>query len=86
MEKHTQLNGWQKLFTTTKPKKDERNRGILQVANNLVLHLHPAAVPMPALRFTYTWGLGGISALLALMLGLTGVLLMFRYDARVDYA
>jgi quinol-cytochrome oxidoreductase complex cytochrome b subunit len=86
MEKHTQINGWQKLFTTTKPKKEERNRGILQVANNLVLHLHPAAVPMPALRFTYTWGLGGISALLALMLGLTGVLLMFRYDARVDYA
>jgi quinol-cytochrome oxidoreductase complex cytochrome b subunit len=37
-------------------------------------------------RFTYTWGLGGASAVLTTMLALTGLLLMFRYDARVDYA
>jgi quinol-cytochrome oxidoreductase complex cytochrome b subunit len=43
-------------------------------------------VPAQALRFTYTWGLGGISALLLAILGVTGLLLVFRYDARVDYA
>jgi quinol-cytochrome oxidoreductase complex cytochrome b subunit len=56
------------------------------VANNLILHLHPTKVPAAALRWSYTWGLGGISALLALLLGITGVLLMFRYDASVERA
>jgi quinol-cytochrome oxidoreductase complex cytochrome b subunit len=68
-----------------RPSADERSR-LLQVANNAILHLHPATVPAAAVRFTYTWGLGGMAALLGAMLGLTGVLLMFRYDARVDYA
>lgn len=85
MQKQTHLNWWQKIFYTTKPQTDERGR-FLQVANNLILHLHPASVPKPALQFRYTWGLGGISAVLAAMLGLTGILLMFRYDARMDYA
>ncbi len=62
------------------------SKGLLHVANNLVLHLHPASVPAAALRFTYTWGLGGMSAVLILILAVTGILLMFRYDARVDYA
>jgi quinol-cytochrome oxidoreductase complex cytochrome b subunit len=56
------------------------------VRNNLILHLHPSRVPAQALRFTYTWGLGGISVVLVLLLGLTGLLLMFRYDPRVEYA
>ena len=56
------------------------------VANNIILHLHPARVPRPALRFSYTWGLGGISATLVLLLVITGVLLMFRYEASVNGA
>jgi quinol-cytochrome oxidoreductase complex cytochrome b subunit len=56
------------------------------VANNLILHIHPTKVAKPALRFSYTWGLGGISTLLATILAITGVLLMFRYDASVDRA
>ena len=64
---------------------DDRSR-MRAVANNLILHLHPAKVPAPALRWSYTWGLGGISAVLATMLALTGVLLMFRYDASVETA
>ena len=83
-------NFWKrKPDTAVGPRPDERvterNR-MLAVVNNAVLHLHPASVPAKAVRFTYTWGLGGASAVLALMLGLTGLLLMFRYDARVDYA
>ena len=56
------------------------------VANSLILHLHPTKVPAAALRFSYTWGLGGISAMLALILAVTGVLLMFRYEANVERA
>ncbi len=55
-------------------------------ANNLILHLHPHRVPAGALRFSYTWGLGGLSAVLALCLGLTGILLMFRYEPTIDRA
>lgn len=65
-------------------KKEKKN--IVTAANNLVMHLHPARVPAAALDFKYTWGLGGISTVLVVLLGLSGLLLMFRYDARVDHA
>ena len=68
-----------------KPKSDDRSR-MRAVANNLVLHFHPTKVPAPALRWSYTWGLGGVSAILAMMLAVTGALLMFRYDASVERA
>ncbi len=64
---------------------EERSR-LREVLNNVILHLHPTRVPVPALRFTYTWGLGGIATFLTLVLISTGVLLMFRYDASVDRA
>ena len=60
--------------------------GLRTTANNAVLHLHPARVPASALRITYTWGLGGISATLAVIMALTGVLLMFRYEPTVERA
>jgi quinol-cytochrome oxidoreductase complex cytochrome b subunit len=59
---------------------------MVAVVNNLILHLHPTTVPAQAVRFSYTWGLGGISALLASLLAVTGLMLMFRYDASVDRA
>jgi quinol-cytochrome oxidoreductase complex cytochrome b subunit len=61
-------------------------RALRQVLDSLVLHLHPTRVPAGALRFTYTWGLGGISTLLCLTLMATGVLLMFRYEPHVERA
>lgn len=77
------LNAWKhRLLYTTR---DDRSN-LLLVTNNIILHLHPRVVPAKALRFTYTWGLGGISAVLFLLLLFSGLLLMFRYDARVDYA
>jgi quinol-cytochrome oxidoreductase complex cytochrome b subunit len=71
--------------TTPSPRQVERNR-MRAVMNNIILHLHPTRVPAPALRFTYTWGLGGLSALLVVILIATGILLMFRYDASVERA
>ena len=71
--------------TPAVPRQVERSR-MKAVMNNIILHLHPTRVPAPALKFTYTWGLGGISALLTLILSSTGILLMFRYDASVERA
>ena len=38
------------------------------VMNNLILHLHPPRVPADTLRWTYTWGLGGLATLLVVLL------------------
>ncbi|MEZ4519790.1 MAG: hypothetical protein R3C44_24165, partial [Chloroflexota bacterium] len=74
---------WKDRILSTGVPADDRGR-MRAVANNLILHLHPTKVPEPALRWTYTWGLGGISALLVMLLIITGVLLMFRYDASIE--
>ena len=79
------LSWKERILSRPGPPSDDRSR-MRQVMNSLVLHLHPAKVPAPALRFSYTWGLGGISTILALLLIVTGVLLMFRYDASVERA
>lgn len=49
------------------------------VFNNLFLHIHPVKVSKHSLKFTYTFGLGIISAILFLVLTFTGVWLMFYY-------
>jgi quinol-cytochrome oxidoreductase complex cytochrome b subunit len=43
-------------------------------------HLHPPFIPANQMRFTYTWGLGGLSALLFLVLAVTGVMEMLYYS------
>jgi len=57
---------------------DDRGR-MRMVLDNLVLHLHPARVPESTLRLSYTWGLGGLSAMLVMVLALTGVFLEMNY-------
>jgi ubiquinol-cytochrome c reductase cytochrome b subunit len=46
---------------------------------NFFYHLHPPTIPARQVRFTYTFGLGGISLLLFIVLGITGVIEMFLY-------
>ena len=46
---------------------------------NLILHLHPPRVPERSMAFTLTWGLGGMSLVLVMLLAVTGILLMFVY-------
>ena len=46
---------------------------------NLILHLHPSKVKPDALRFTLTFGLGGMAALIVVIQVLTGLLLKFHY-------
>ena len=74
------------LKETPNPGWAEERSQMRAVANNVILHLHPAKVPASSVRFAYTWGLGGMSVMLGVLLALTGVLLMFRYDASVDRA
>ncbi len=69
---------WRSIQRDPLPPEDDRGRMRL-VMNNLILHLHPARVAVPTLRFTYTFGLGGLLALLAAIEVATGVLLMFAY-------
>jgi quinol-cytochrome oxidoreductase complex cytochrome b subunit len=84
MEQQKTRSWVERLFYIS-AKSDDVGR-MRSVVNNAILHLHPVSVPKPALRFSYTWGLGGISVFLGLLLGITGVLLMFRYDASIERA
>ena len=47
--------------------------------SNVFLHLHPAKINRDAVRYSYTWGMGGITFYLFIVLTLTGVLLMYYY-------
>ena len=55
-----------------------RNRS-LAVLTNVFLHLHPAKINRDAVRFRFTWGMGGLSFYLFLVLTITGIFLMFYY-------
>ncbi|MFN2218909.1 MAG: cytochrome b N-terminal domain-containing protein, partial [Anaerolineae bacterium] len=46
---------------------------------NFFAHLHPPTMPAREVRPFYTFGLGGISLFLFLVLGITGVIEMFLY-------
>ena len=61
-------------------KHDESVRSrALGILTNVFLHLHPAKINRDAVRYNYTWGMGGISFYLFIVLTFTGVLLMFYY-------
>ena len=64
---------------------DDRSR-MKMVMNSLVLHIHPAKVSQPALKLSYTFGLGGLLILLSAVLAITGVLLLFVYTPSPDAA
>ena len=48
--------------------------------DSMLVHLHPRKVSERALEFTRTWGLGGMSVVLVMLLVGTGILLLFVYD------
>ena len=53
---------------------------------NFLLHVHPTKVRKRSVEFTYTWGLGGLSAALFIVLTFTGALLMLYYRPSVEQA
>ena len=67
-----------KSIFRVKHDESERSRA-LGVLSNVFLHLHPAKVNRDAVRYNYTWGMGGITFYLFIVLTITGVLLMYYY-------
>ena len=55
-----------------------RNRA-LAVLTNVFLHLHPSRINRDAVRYSFTWGMGGITFYLFVVLTLTGIYLMFYF-------
>src|SRR6187549_1182239 len=68
---------WRSLFRQPYPR-DERSRAYA-VMNNVFLHIHPVRVRQHAVKFAYTFCLGGLSFFFFLVLTVTGVFLMFFY-------
>jgi quinol-cytochrome oxidoreductase complex cytochrome b subunit len=80
----TESQLWRSLFRQPYPT-TSRTRA-LATMNNVFLHLHPVRVKKHAIRYTYTFCLGGISFFLFLALTVTGVYLMFFYVPSVTRA
>ena len=80
----TESSVWRSLFRQPYPN-TSRTRA-LAVMNNVFLHLHPVRVKRHAVRYTYTFCLGGISFFLFLALTVTGLYLMFFYVPSISNA
>lgn len=76
---------WRSVFRGGMWKDTPRDRAA-HIIGNVWLHLHPVRVRPRSLQFIYSWGLGGISFWLFLLLTLSGILLMFYYRPTPDLA
>jgi len=76
--KEPQKTSLYKSIFRVKHDDSERSRA-LGVLSNVFLHLHPAKINRDAVRYSYTWGMGGITFYLFIVLTITGVLLMYYY-------
>jgi len=59
---------------------EKAREGYRRLFNSLILHFRPRNVPEDTLRWTLTWGLGGMAVVLVFLLLGTGVLLKFVYQ------
>lgn len=76
---------WFSIFPGTLHGRIDRER-YRQLFNGLLLHFRPRVVPQRTLRFTLTWGLGGMAVVLVATLFLTGLMLKFAYQPVPDRA
>lgn len=75
---------WKSVFRHPLPQ-DRRTQSTV-MHSNVVLHLHPVSIDRQAVRFGFTWCMGGITLLLFLVEAVTGVLLMFYYRPTTQWA
>jgi len=76
---------WRSIFRRPPiPRSDYDRKWI--VAHTLALHMRPIRVPAATIRYTHTFGLGGMSLVLVLLLMGTGVLMMFAYEPSPERA
>jgi quinol-cytochrome oxidoreductase complex cytochrome b subunit len=73
----------QKIKTNFAGSDDERK---WTFASSLILHTRPVRVPVNALRYTHTFGLGGMSLVLFMLLISTGLLMIFVYEPSPERA
>lgn len=86
LDKFRKTQFYRAIFRTGgAPIKTHKQR-VLVTLNNVFLHLHPVRIPKHAVKIGYTWGMGGISAFVFLILTVTGILLMFYYRPTIEYA
>jgi len=67
-------------------RKPEDREGYRNFFNSLVLHFRPRSVEDRTLRFSLTWGLGGMAVVLVFMMFTTGLMLKFVYQPVPDRA
>jgi quinol-cytochrome oxidoreductase complex cytochrome b subunit len=75
---------WQSIFRHGWP--DNPLDRSLAMTSNIFFHLHPVKVSRRSLRWSYSFGLGLITAILFGVLVFTGMLLMFYYIPSVERA
>jgi len=75
---------WKSIFR--RDYKDTPRNRALAIFGNLFLHLHPVKIRESAVKYKFTWAMGGISFLLFVILTLSGVMLMFYYHPSADQA
>ena len=69
--------------TLQRPNYRERYRNLF---NSLIFHFRPRNVQERTLRFSLTWGLGGMAVVLVFMMFTTGLVLKFVYQPVPDRA
>lgn len=84
LSKITETPAWRSIFRH-KFDDTDRNRA-LTVTSNAFLHLHPITVDKDALKFRFTFCLGGLSLFFFIVETITGVLLMLYYRPVPEYA
>lgn len=75
---------YKSIYQTEYP--HDRKTRVQVLTSNLFLHLHPNLVTRYSIDFRYTWGLGGLSLGMFIILALTGAFLMFYYVPAVPDA
>jgi quinol-cytochrome oxidoreductase complex cytochrome b subunit len=64
----------------------ENNTNNQRFRRSLIWHLRPTHVPERAIRFTHTFGLGGMALVLVFLLVFTGILMVFSYEPSPERA
>jgi quinol-cytochrome oxidoreductase complex cytochrome b subunit len=80
----TESRVWRSFFRHGKP--DNPLDRSLVMTSNIFFHLHPVKVSRKSLRWSYSFGLGILSAILFGALVWTGILLMFYYVPSIERA
>jgi quinol-cytochrome oxidoreductase complex cytochrome b subunit len=84
IDRLSRTRAWRSIFRHGWP--DNPLDRSLAMTSSIFLHLHPVKVSRKSLTWSYTFGLGVISAITYGVLVFTGVLLMFYYVPSVERA